>query len=423
MRMSDDDGDRLSAVDRSNLRAAAAGAPMHVGVLALLEAAPLLTADGEVRLDALHRRLTERAPRGLRQVPVQREGLPRRWHTVPFDPVHHLRTSALPHGADERTLLDTAAGQVMEPFPPDRPPWELVVLTGAADGRIGVLVRLHHVLADGIAAADLFAPLFDEDDVPVGDRGAPSPVDRRTFRLPGPLPVLRIRLRELVTVLAAALRPSPSFDRPVGTRRRLAATRAPFAPLRATAHAVDGRIDDLLLDAAAAGARALLEARGELRRTPRMVVSVAATLRRAGRPEQARNLAGVLPIPIPVGEQDPERRLAAIVRADRRVRGAPATQPSGRLLQRWMVRTMFRQRLVHLLLSNVPGPSRPLHLLGAAVEELIPIGLLQGNIPISVVGLSYAGAYVATVLADPEVVPDVELFVEAFTRRIDTLAH
>jgi hypothetical protein len=333
-----------------------------------------------------------------------------------------VREVAVP-GADERALLDTCTALVQEPFPPDRPPWEVVVLPGTADGRVGVLVRLAHVLGDGIAAVELLAPLFDEDDAAAVGRAVSLPSGRRRGVL-GLLALLRVRAVELATMLGAAARPSPSFNRPVGTRRRLLVARVPFAPLRAAAHAASAAIDDLLLDATAAGAHALLEARGELRRTPRLVVSVAATLRRPGRRAAGRNRAGVLPVPIPVGvgEEHADRRLAAIARADRRIRGAPAAQPSGRLLQRWMAAVMSRQRLVHLLLSNVPGSSRPLHLLGAAVEELLPIGLVQGDIPITVLGLSYAGGYAATVLVDPDAVPDADVFGDAFTRRITALA-
>jgi hypothetical protein len=82
---------------------------------------------------------------------------------------------------------------------------------------------------------------------------------------------------------------------------------------------------------------------------------------------------------------------------------------------------MPRQRLVHLLLSNVPGPTAPLALLGAPVRELIPIGLVQGDVPVSVVGLSYAGRYAVGILADPDAVPDLRAFADAFAARLGEL--
>jgi hypothetical protein len=89
-------------------------------------------------------------------------------------------------------------------------------------------------------------------------------------------------------------------------------------------------------------------------------------------------------VPLPVCEADPGRRLALIARATAQRKRQPPYQPSARLLQRWMVRMMSRQRLVNLLVSNVPGPAGPLFLAGAPVPEIFQFGVVQGNVTVSV---------------------------------------
>ena len=63
-------------------------------------------------------------------------------------------------------------------------------------------------------------------------------------------------------------------------------------------------------------------------------------------------------------------------------------QPNARVLQCWMVAAMRRQRLVNVLVSNLPGPAVPVSPAGASVLEMFQIGVVQGNAPVSVGVLS-----------------------------------
>ena len=68
---------------------------------------------------------------------------------------------------------------------------------------------------------------------------------------------------------------------------------------------------------------------------------------------------------------------------------------------------MSRQRLVNLLVSDLPGPASPLCLAGARVREMFQIGIVQGNVTVSIGALSYAGQLNIVVVGDPEAVPDL----------------
>ncbi|WP_447925093.1 WS/DGAT domain-containing protein [Georgenia muralis] len=81
---------------------------------------------------------------------------------------------------------------------------------------------------------------------------------------------------------------------------------------------------------------------------------------------------------------------------------------------------MNHQRMVNLLVSNLPGPTEPLVFAGAPVLELFQLGTNQGNLALSVGVLSYAGTLEIDVVGDVDVVPDLDAFVSGLT---DTLVQ
>ena len=123
-------------------------------------------------------------------------------------------------------------------------------------------------------------------------------------------------------------------------------------------------------------------------------------------------------VPLPVCEADPGRRLALIAGATAQRKRQPPYQPSARLLQRWMVGMMSRQRLVNLLVSNLPGPAGPLFFASRPVLEIFQFGVVQGNVTVSVGALSYAGQLNLDLVGDPDAVPDLTAFADGIS---DTL--
>lgn len=51
-----------------------------------------------------------------------------------------------------------------------------------------------------------------------------------------------------------------------------------------------------------------------------------------------------------------------------------------------------RQHLTTLIESNVTGPPKPIRVLGVPVQELIPVGVIAGNLAIAFLAFSYARA-------------------------------
>jgi diacylglycerol O-acyltransferase / wax synthase len=150
-------------------------------------------------------------------------------------------------------------------------------------------------------------------------------------------------------------------------------------------------------------------------------VSVAASVRAPTRSSQAGNLVGVLLVPLPVGEEDPIRRLEQIARATAERKRLPPDQPASRFLLSWMTRGMNRQRRVNLLMSNLPGPPEPMYFAGAKILEVFQIGVIQGNVPLSVGVLSYAGQLNFDIVGDANLVPDLSAFANGMADDLDQL--
>ncbi len=442
--------ERLTPLDVSNLRIERHGLPMNVAALAILEGSVLLDGSGKLALEAIRGRIGQRlhlAPR-LRQRlyrPGFGFGAPVWVDDVSFDISRHVRARPVPAGGGEQALLAACVELNGRPFDQAHPLWEIWLLTGALDGHVAMLIRFHHVLADGTAALLLLGTLFDS--APEGPEQAGRPWTarplptrpelagdalrrsitgfRRGVRKAGhpglALTSTRTLFRQALQFAREGRAPRTSFNRPVGRQHRVLLVRADLEQARQAAHAHHATVNDVVLCAIAGGARALLAGRGELQRPLVLKVSVAASVRGPASASQAGNLVGVLLVPLPVDEEDPIRRLEQVARATAERKRLPPYQPAARFLQRWMIRTMNQQRRINLLMSNLPGPSQPMYFAGAKILELFQVGVVQGNVAVQVGALSYAGQLNLDIVADTRLVPDLMVFANGMTEDLERL--
>lgn len=410
---------------------------MHVAALALLDGAPLRGPEGEFRLAAARAEIGRRlhlAPR-LRQVlhrPPPGLGPPVWVDDAGFDIGEHVRVRAIPPPGDEAALLQACQELTGPALDRSRPLWELWFLTGLAGGNVGMLIRLHHAVADGVAAVALLGSLFDTaPDAPPAPAAPWVPASIPSFaellgdnlrrrgatlaRLPATLARPARSLRRVMAAvprsnaqLGNGLAPRSSLNGRLGRHRRLLLVRGDLAQAKAVAHAHGEKVNDLMLAAVTGGLRALLRSRGEL--VPGLVLraSVPVSVRGSEDPTAVGNRTGLMVVPLPVAEPDPGRRLetiAAATAARKRWRRPVRAwwRAAGPLLA-WF---MNHQRLVNLLVSNVPGPPAPMWFAGARVLKVFQLGAVQGNLRLSVGVLSYAGQLNFDLVGDAEAFPDL----------------
>jgi diacylglycerol O-acyltransferase / wax synthase len=327
--------ERLTASDLFMLLWDDYGWSTDIGALAILDGTSLLDRDGHLRIEAVRQRLEPR----LHLVPRFRQLLYRPrlglgwplWVDAPaFDLADHLRVHALGAPADQAQLLEACQELARRRLDPARPLWELWLLPGLPERRVGALLRLHHALADGAAAAAAFGALLDltpDAPSPVAPPWTPTPIPTAGELLRDNLRRRRQELgrgwsgvahpgrtlrraqaawpawREVLTDKPA---PHTSLNRPVGADRRLAVVRGRLEVAKQLAHAHQATVNDVVLAAVAGGLRQLLASRGEdVRGLAQRAMVTISTHDEA--PGAARgNKPGWMMVPLPPGS--PTRR-------------------------------------------------------------------------------------------------------------------
>jgi diacylglycerol O-acyltransferase len=126
-----------------------------IGGLAICDGTSLLDPEGRVRIEAVREQLEPR----LHQVPRFRQLLYRPrlglgwplWVDAPaFDLADHVQVHAVAAPGGQDQLLRACQELVRRRLDPARPLWELWLLPGLPDRRVGALLRLHHAVADGM---------------------------------------------------------------------------------------------------------------------------------------------------------------------------------------------------------------------------------------------------------------------------------
>jgi diacylglycerol O-acyltransferase len=196
--------ERLTALDQLMLRASATW-PQEIGALALLDGTNLLEPSGRFRIEAVRDAIGSKLhlmPRFRQLVHVPRRGLGGPlWADAPsFDLSEHVRVLPLPAGSSEADLLAATERLRSRRLDPSRPLWEMWFLTGLPDERVAMFARLHHAIADGMAAMTTISALLDAaPDAPT----APARPWKPT-RPPSPRELLADNLGRRVERLAGA---------------------------------------------------------------------------------------------------------------------------------------------------------------------------------------------------------------------------
>ncbi len=425
--------DRLADDDMVQLAAEASGTRAHFAAVVVLDGEP--TAESvralvESRLGAVPR-LRQRLVRAPYGRPI--------WVDDPgFDVARQIGRVPCRAPDDRAALLAITARIVEARLSLARPPWRIGVVTGLAGRRAALVVVLHHVLADGLAGLTLLSGLVDGPAPPLPEpRPWPTAAQLRADawarrrRLAAGLPVLPGRLWAAGTELfSGGLHTAPRCSinvRPVGERRALAVAEADLTAVIDAARGAGATVNDVVLTAATGALARYLAGCGE---TPeRLVVSMpVAARRRAGL--GLGNSVGVLPVSLPLTGSPQERlpMVAAVTRARKtEVPGASSLLygPSVRILAGIGGFGAFvgHQRLVNTFVTNVRGPSDLVTLGGSRVIELIPVSAISGNVGVAFAVLSYAGRLTVTVVADPDLCPDVDLLAGWVQDQLDALTH
>ena len=460
--------ERLSARDRLFLDLEGPSAPQHVAALCFLDAEPLQGANGGIDLARIRALVATR----LHLVPRTRQRLafvPIDQHPVWVDDVHfdlalHVLHDVLPKPGGERALKKLVERLLAEPLDRERPLWELWVIEGLSPGRCALLAKVHHCMVDGVGGFEWFAtllsaapgeelaetPSWQPRPAPDRDELLRREVGRRAEqwlgalqRVPGwldrreQIDELAARFSErasaLGETLAAVLAPAPAapFNAPLGPTRSFEWRSLSMERASGLRKAIGGTLNELALACVSGALRDLMIAEGAA--TPDVTLRASVPVNRRGAEDASAggNRVSLCLIDLPVGTADARERHARVCESSARAKASSQVEgldliseiaewTTGALLGA-AARVAMQSRPFNLVVTNIPGPRQPLHLLGARLEALAPAVNLADGLGLGVALVSYAGQLTFGCVADPELVPGLAAFADAIVASFEEL--
>lgn len=406
--------------------------------------------------------LVDRYRQKLRRVPLDL-GNPS-WIDDPrFDLNHHVRRTCLPSPGDDDALCRLTARVMSQRLDRDRPLWEYWVVEGLAGNRWALISKVHHCMVDGVSGTHLYHVLCDESPSPEHtlpvDTWSPAeepstlsltaqalitlalnPIEQirlATAALRAPRATLARAVGTIrgLAVLAEALKPvkATSLVGPIGLQRRYAIARAPLADAIAVGRQAGVTLNDIVLAAITGGFRAVLEKRGEDPQSHSVRSLVPVSVRAPGEEGIYENRLSAMLAFLPVHLADPVERLRAIhdhlaeLKASSEADAAAAMtnlathEPFAPIS--WGIRLAARlpQRTIVTVTTNVPGPRKPLYLLGRRVVEILPYVPIATHLRTGISVFTYGDQIAFGITGDFEHVPEVDLMASAISQGVREL--
>jgi diacylglycerol O-acyltransferase len=399
--------------------------PMHVGSLQLF-----VPPDGADALDV--RRMFDEAIEQDEVAPLFQKR-PRRsitslgqwgWETDRmFDLEHHVRRNALPRPGRVLELLSLCSRLHSSLLDRYRPLWEMHLVEGLDDGRYGVYFKVHHSLVDGVSAlrmlSRMLSPNPDERgmpapwaprDPPKRNRSPRSPSDKNALDLlaetAGLVPALARTVNRAVREQSGPLSlaaPKSMLNVPITGARRFAAQSWPMERIRRVGKVSETTVNDVVLAMCSGALRNYLLSMDALPDAP-MIAMVPVSLHgeASSSSDGGGNAVGTVMCNLGTDRDDPAARLQTV--HDSMEQGKDALRSmtpmqvlamSAVALSPLAVWPLLRltgsvRPPFNLVISNVPGPRRPLYWNGARLDGLYPLSIPLDGQALNITCTSYS---------------------------------
>ncbi|MGI8753686.1 MAG: WS/DGAT/MGAT family O-acyltransferase [Acidimicrobiales bacterium] len=339
---------------------------------------------------------------------------------------HHVRHSALARPGRVRELLALTSRLHGTPLDRHRPLWEVHLIEGLEKRRFAVYTKVHHSLVDGVSALRLLEGTLSDDPEdrqtrlpwatrprrgrPGGSAGGLAALPQNLFRNakevlelgPG---LARIAGRSLTDgrTQRTGIAPRTILNVPITGSRRYAAQGWPMETIRKVAKAADATVNDVVLAMCGGALREYLRSLGALPEAP-LVAMTPVSMRGAGASDSTGNAVGAIRCDLATNVTDPIERLATIKASIGMGKAALAqsTQLQATALSAMVMAPLAASSVsvlrslapppFNIIISNVPGPSKPLYLRGAELEGLYPLSIPFNGQALNITVTSYNGS-------------------------------
>lgn len=441
---------RLSPSDAAFLYGESRATPMHVGGLHLYRPPKGETAQTFVR--QLHAEVVAtpefRKPFDQKLAwPLAGLGLPAWVDDPDFDVDYHIRHSALPAPGRYRELFVLASRLHGSLLDRTRPLWEAHLIEGLETGQFALYTKMHHAMVDGVAAMRLLQSSLSEDP---DDRSHPHILEARARRAPrepdrislhaaaeqlqnrlGMIPGITRSLASMAKAArangdGAMALPYQAPRSPLNTRisgaRRVVAQSYPLDRIKEVGKSFDATVNDVVLAMSAGALRRYLQETGGL--PERSLTAMTPVSVRPADAEELGNAVSAVVCNLGTAIADPAERMRAI----------RASMAEGKAMLKEMTfhqimgYTMFvlgpmtapalfdvKQLLrpvFNVVISNVPGPRKPLYWRGARLEGMYPISIVIHGMAVNITVTSYVDSLDFGITACRRSVPHVQRLID-----------
>jgi len=399
----------------------------------------------------------------FRMKPVETAGGMAWQDDADFDLDWHVRLSALPGRADQKSLERLVSALASSPLDKTKPLWQFH-LVEKYHGGSALIARIHHSYADGIALVQVLLSLTDTSATP--EKAAPlakawlkhdgARVARRVGAVeryaklgakafekgmdmmqdPSLAGVLAKEggdiARELVQALALPDDPPSVLRGRLGVSKRVAwAPPLDLEEVKAVGRACDCTVNDVLMATAAGALRDYMLERGEHVDGLSLRATVPVNLRPLEHARKLGNHFGLVFLDLPVGMGNPILRLEHVAESMRQLKNSrQAIVAYGLLAALGMAPAAVQEMALELfsrkataVATNVPGPQQPLYLAGSRIREMMFWVPQTGSIGIGLSILSYNGKVHFGLIADAKLIPDPRSVIQRFGVEFEKLLY
>jgi len=376
----------------------------------------------------------------------------------------HISRRVIPAPGDQVELCKIISEVAGTGLDRSRPLWQIVVVEGLTRGRIAVICKLHHCVADGSAAYEMLLEValqHGDPDSPESSYEAPpkeAPPSRadllrlalsafltRLAHLPlllwktltGGIRVLRRMIGQKSKVPNLFVVPVTSFNKALTPNRTFATATLPLSEILEVKRQLGVTLNDVILTICGGALRQYLGQRRELPERS-LVASVPTNTRQDETRRLSGNKVGNLMTTLGTNIADPIARALSIHEVLQEAKEIQAALghdiledwaefappgPYSSISALWS-RFGLASHLpppTNMIVSNVRGPSEYLEILGGRLDEFYSVGPILEGIGLNITAWSYAGRVSFSMIACPEHVPDPWKLMACLSDALDEL--
>ena len=392
-------------------------------------------------------------------------------HDAAFDINRHVLKETLTRerGQSEREALQAHVGELANtPLDPDHPLWQFHLIDNY-EGGSALVARVHHCIGDGIALISVMLsitdggadppkrrrrepaeregdwlsdavvkPLTDLATKAIGMYGGGVAKSMEMLSNPqqgllGSLAMARTGAKVLGDVAAMAMMAddSPTLlkGKPIGQKIVAWGEPLPLEQVKVIGKALNCSINDVLLACVAGAIGEYLRDLGDDPTGKEIRAMVPVNLRPMEQAWQLGNRFGLAPLTLPIGIHNPIERVYAVRTRMNQLKDSyqpllafAVLSVAGLLIKPVQdgLLGLFAKKATAVM-TNVPGPAKPLKLCGATLRQTMFWVPASGDIGVGVSILSYGGGVQFGLITDKKLCPHPQAIIDRFEPEFEKL--